>query len=122
MGKTLLLVDDDPDFLAGLAAFLRTKGFRVETAASAEAGIRATRELHPDLCILDVKMEGMDGYAMCEALKQDDQTFETPVIFLSGLSETGDVLRGYYAGAHEYLTKPVDPDELLRKIAKLIGT
>ncbi len=122
MGKTLLLVDDDPDFLAGLSAFLETKGFQVDTAASAEAGIQAARELRPDLCVLDVKMEGMDGYAMCEALKQDDQTFETPVIFLSGLTETGDVLRGYYAGAHEYLTKPVDQDELLRKIAKLIGT
>ena len=122
MPKTLLLVDDDPDFLSALAAFLGTRGFRVETASSAEAGIQAAREQRPDLCVLDVKMEGMDGYAMCEAMKLDDQTFETPVIFLSGLTETGDVLRGYYAGAHEYLTKPLDQDELLRKIAKLIGT
>ena len=119
--KTLLLVDDDADFLSGLEAFLVKKGYAVHTADSAEAGIQAGKRLKPDLFVLDVNMGGMDGYAMCAALKQDDQTFDTPVIFLSGRSEAGDMLRGYYAGAHDYLTKPVDLEELLRKITKLIG-
>ena len=119
--KTLLLVDDDADFLEGLRAFLVKKGYQVHTADSAETGIVAGKSLKPDLFVLDVNMGGMDGYAMCAALKQDDQTFDTPVIFLSGRSEAGDMLRGYYAGAHDYLTKPVDLDEMLRKVTKLIG-
>ena len=119
--KTLLLVDDEVDFLEGLEAFLAKKGYTVHTASSAEEGIEAGKRLKPDLFVLDVNMGGMDGYAMCAALKQDDATFDTPVIFLSGRNEAGDMLRGYYAGAHDYLTKPVDLEELLRKISKLIG-
>ena len=121
MPKTLLLVDDDPDFLAGLTAPLSRRGYEVLTASSAAEGLRMARERKPDLFVLDVQMGDMDGYAMCAALKQADATFDTPVIFLSGMSEAGDMLRGYYAGAHDYLTKPVDLDELFRKIAKLIG-
>lgn len=118
--KTLLLVDDDVDFLSGMAAFLTAKGFRVLTAASGEAGLGMARQFHPDLFVLDVTMPGMDGFALCAALKADDGTFDTPVLFLSGKNEAGDVLRGYYAGAHEYLTKPVDLDQFLRQVHKLL--
>ena len=121
MQKTLLLVDDDPDFLEGLTAPLSRRGYRILTASSAEEGLRLAKQEKPDLFVLDVQMGEMDGYAMCAALKQADATFDTPVIFLSGMSEAGDMLRGYYAVAHDYLTKPVDLDELFRKIAKLIG-
>ncbi len=121
MPKTLLLVDDDEDFLSGLQAFLAKKGFRTVTANSAEAGIEVAKRERPDLFGLDVNMTGMDGYAMCAALKADDETFDTPVIFLSGRGEAGDMLRGYYPGAHESMTKPVDLDQLVRQLAKLLG-
>ena len=120
--KTLLLVDDDEDFLSGLEAFLSRRGFRVLTASGPEAGLKMAREERPDLFVLDVNMGGMDGYAMCSELKADDATFDTPVIFLSGRTEAGDLLRGYYAGAHEYLTKPVDLDQLFRQVMKLLGS
>lgn len=119
--KTVLMVDDDPDFLAGLTPPLQKRGYRVLTANTPETGLAVAQSEKPDLFILDVQMPGMDGYALCAALKQADETFDTPVIFLSGRSEAGDMLRGYYAGAHDYLTKPVEVEELFRKIAKLIG-
>lgn len=119
--KTLLLVDDDEDFLAGMAAMLARRGFQVLTGASAEEGLKLAKEAKPDLFILDVAMSGMDGYALCAALKEDDKTFDTPVIFLSAMDQAGDMLRGYYAGAHEYLTKPVNMDQLVRQITKLLG-
>ena len=119
--KTLLLVDDDRDFLDGLTAPLARRGYRVLSATSAPEGLEVAKREKPDLFVLDVQMGEMDGYALCAALKQADATFDTPVIFLSGMSEAGDMLRGYYAGAHDYMTKPVDLDELFRKIAKLIG-
>ena len=122
MPKTLLLVDDDEDLLAALTAFLSKNGYAVITAPTGEEGLKVARERRPDLLVLDVRMPGMSGYALCAALKQEDQTFDTPVIFLSGHGEAGDMLRGYYAGAHDYLVKPVDKDDLLRKIAHLIGS
>ncbi len=123
MPKTLLLVDDDADFLEALEGFLTQRGFRVLTATGTREGLKTAREEKPDLMVLDVNMgQGQeDGYAFCAKLKQDDETFDTPVIFLSGNTEAGDMLRGYYAGAHEYLTKPVDRENLLRHLRKFLG-
>ena len=122
MPKTLLLVDDDRDFLAGMEGWLSERGFRVLTAADSESGLKAAREAQPDLLVLDVDMGRgePDGYALCARLKADDETFDTPVIFLSGKTAAGDMLRGFYAGAHEYLTKPVDREILLRQLRKLL--
>ena len=122
MPKSLLLVDDDSDFLKGLSMTLGKRGYQVRTADTAEEGLKLAQAQKPDLFLLDVQMPGMDGYALCAALKQADATFDTPVIFLSARSEAGDMLRGYYAGAHDYLAKPVDLDELFRKVSKLIGS
>ncbi len=121
--KTLLLVDDDADFLDALGAYLSQSGFRVLTAGGAEEGLKLAREERPDLLVLDVNMGdgASDGYSLCARLKQDDETFDTPVIFLSGNRAAGDMLRGFYAGAHEYLTKPVDREVLLRQLRKLLG-
>ena len=123
MPKTLLLVDDDADFLEALEGWLSERGFRVLTADGPEAGLKMAREERPDLLVLDVNMGRgeADGYTLCARLKQDDETFSTPVIFLSGQKAAGDMLRGYYAGAHEYLTKPVDREILLRQLKKLLG-
>ena len=118
--KTLLLVDDEPDFLAALSAFLTAKGYRVLTAGSGEEALGLARLHQPDLYVLDVAMPGMDGYALCAALKEADETFAAPVIFLSGQGQAGDMLRGYYAGAHEYLTKPLDRAALLQQLGRLI--
>ena len=122
--KTLLLVDDDEDFLVGLATWLSEFGFRVLTATDSEEGLKLARQERPDLMVLDVNMGrgSDDGYSLCAWLKQDDETFDTPVIFLSGRSNAGDMLHGYYAGAHEYLTEPLDHDQLVRHLAKLLGT
>ena len=123
MSKTLLLVDDDEDFLEAMEGWLSERGYRVLTADDAEKGLKMAREERPDLLVLDVNM-GFgedDGFALCARLKANDETFDTPVIFLSGQSAAGDMLRGFYAGAHEYLTKPVDREILLRQMRKLLG-
>ena len=95
----------------------------VLTASGSEEGLKAAREERPDLLLLDVNLGrgAADGYSFCARLKQDDQTFDTPVIFLSGQTSAGDMLRGFYAGAHEYLTKPVDREALLNRLRKLLG-
>ena len=124
MSKTLLLIDDDLDFLEGLEGWLAKRGFRVLTAAGSEEGLKMIRKERPDLLVLDVNLgRGTpDGFSLCAKLKQDDETFDTPVIFLSGQTAAGDMLRGYYAGAHEYLTKPLDREVLLNRLRKLLGS
>ena len=74
-----------------------------------------------DVVLLDVMMPDMDGYAVCSALKSDAGTRDIPVVFLSAKDQPEDKSRGYQLGAVDYLSKPIDPDKVLDRIAKVIS-
>jgi DNA-binding response OmpR family regulator len=93
----ILLVDDEWTIRGSLSRLLREAGFAVRVAANGAAGVEAFRERRPDLVLLDVMMPGMDGYAVCEAMRCADR--ETPIVFLSALDAEDDQIRGLAAGA-----------------------
>ncbi|MBL8165599.1 MAG: response regulator, partial [Anaerolineae bacterium] len=108
--STVLVIDDDPNVRDLIVRYLTKHGFRVETAANGEDGLRLARELHPDAITLDVMMPGMDGWSVLSALKADADLADTPVIMLT---ITDNRTAGLALGATDYLNKPVDQQRLL---------
>jgi CheY-like chemotaxis protein len=112
---TILVVDDDPAVRDLMERLLSREGFRVESAAGGEDGLRLARALRPDLITLDVLMPGLDGWAVLTALKADSELADIPVIMLTMLD---DKSVGYALGASDYVTKPIDRDRLAALVRK----
>lgn len=102
----LLLVDDEPTNLQVLRHVLQDD-YRLLFATDGARALQIARQQQPQLILLDVMMPGMDGYALCAALKADGATAAIPVIFVTALTDTADETRGFDAGAVDYITKPV---------------
>ena len=113
--NTVLVIEDDPGARDLLTRFLTKEGYRVETAAGGEAGLRLARELHPDVITLDVMMPGMDGWAVLSELKADPELADIPVVMLTIVDNKN---LGYALGASDYLTKPIQRDRLLAILEK----
>jgi PAS domain S-box-containing protein len=112
----ILIVDDTPQNLKLIGTILRGKGFGISFANSGSEALEIIKEVPPALILLDVLMPEMDGYETCRRLKSEPGSRDIPVIFLSALTETVDKVRGFRAGAVDYITKPVDQSELLSRI------
>ena len=115
---TILVIDDDPVVRDLLRRHLSRNGYRVLVAANGEEGIRLAGETRPDLITLDVLMPELDGWAVLTELKSDPAVADIPVIVVSIVDERN---LGYSLGAADYLTKPVDRDQLLAVLAKYCG-
>ena len=111
----MLVIDDEPAVRDIMQRFLTREGYRVETAASGEEGLRLARAAAPDVITLDVLMPGMDGWAVLAALKADPRLADVPVIMLTIVEERN---LGYALGAAEYLVKPLDRDRLVEVIRR----
>ena len=112
----ILVADDDQDVLAGIIDVLETEGFIVHSATNGTEAIAKVREFQPDLIICDVIMPIMSGYELLEQLKQDISLATIPFIFLTAHAEKDSLRLGMDLGADDYLTKPIDRQELLRAI------
>ena len=112
----ILLVDDTPDNLRVLSAMLTNQGFEVRKALSGQRAIASVRADPPDLILLDIKMPEMDGYTVCQYLKDDPQTREVPIIFISALDDVLDKVRAFAVGGVDYVTKPFQEMEVLARI------
>ncbi len=112
----ILVIDDEFVNLRLLDSLLSKAGYNVRPALSGRLGLAATRNLIPDLILLDIRMPDMDGYAVCEKLKADEPTRDIPVIFLSALHETVDKVRAFSVGGVDYVTKPFQEDEILARV------
>ena len=104
----LLLVDDEPTNLQVLRHVLQAD-YRLLFATDGERALQVAREQQPQLILLDIMMPGMDGYAVCRALKADAATASIPVIFITALNDSQDETAGFDVGGVDYLTKPVSP-------------
>ena len=104
----LLLVDDEPTNLQVLRHVLQAD-YRLLFATDGARALQVAREQQPQLILLDIMMPGMDGYAVCRALKADPATAGIPVIFITALDDSQDETAGFDAGAVDYITKPVSP-------------
>ena len=104
--EKILIVDDTPDNLDILLESLKGE-YAVIAALNGEKALQlATKSPHPDLILLDIMMPVMDGYSVCEKLKQNPNTRDIPIIFLTALTDEGDELRGLRMGAVDYIHKP----------------
>lgn len=114
---TLLIVDDAPANLAMLHDALEAAGYRVRVATSGERALESAQLSPPDLILLDALMPGLDGFETCLRLKRELGTRHIPVVFMTGLTETDHVVRGFQCGGVDYVTKPIRPPEVLARIA-----
>ncbi|MBP7204536.1 MAG: EAL domain-containing protein [Propionivibrio sp.] len=116
----ILIVDDVSENLHALVAILRDT-YAIAAATTGERALDlAQRHPQPDLILLDVKMPGMDGYSVLSRLKSNPITAMVPVIFVTALSDAVDEARGFELGVSDYITKPVNPELLHRRIAMLL--
>lgn len=112
----VLIVDDIPENLQLLSDVLYQEGLEIIIATSGQQAIKAAQSKKPDLILLDIAMPEMDGYQVCEYLKEQNDTKHIPVIFLTAKTETTDIVRGLKAGAVDYVTKPFNQLELLARV------
>src|SRR5215213_7005098 len=113
---TILLVDDNPANLGVLTQLLAAQSWRVLVAQQGESGLRIAQQVQPDLIVLDVLLPGMDGFAICRRLKAELATAEIPVLFMTVRMEAADKLKGFQAGAVDYITKPFQAEEVLARV------
>ncbi len=112
----IVIVDDKPTNLGVLFDFLTDSGFKVLVAQDGESAIQKVEYAHPDLILLDVMMPGIDGFETCRRLKANAATQDIPVIFMTALSDTVDKVKGFSLGAVDYVTKPVQQEEVLARV------
>lgn len=119
MALKVLLIEDDPDLQELLSFNLKKRGYQVATASDGIAGIRKVRSLGPDVVLLDIMLPELDGFSVCETLRQDPATRATKIIVMSAL--TGEFVRYSSAGcgADRFLRKPLSFDEVQKHIEHL---
>ena len=115
----ILVVDDSPTERHVLVELLTRKGYQVLTAESGEEGIEKAKNEQPDLVLMDVVMPGLNGYQATRTLTRDDATKHIPVIVCTSKGQETDKIWGLRQGAQDYMVKPINPEELLAKIAAL---
>jgi two-component system cell cycle response regulator len=116
---TVMLVEDDPDQRAVVAAHLRGAGHTVVEVESGDRALAAARESSPTVILLDLDLPGLDGHAVCRLLKDDPALSGIPVMFLSAEQDLNDRLAALALGADDFLMKPIDPRELLMRLQRL---
>ncbi len=112
----ILVVDDNPVSLGVLFDYLDLYDFTVFVAQNSDGAFQIVKQDHPDIILLDVIMPGMNGFDICRTLKAQEHTRDIPIIFMTGLSETVDKLKGFEAGGADYITKPISHEEVLARI------
>ena len=116
MRADILIVDDTPLNLRLLSNILTKAGYQVRQALSSEMALRAVQALPPDLLLLDIMMPSMDGYTLCQTLKENSYTASIPVVFLSALSDGLDKAKAFAVGGADYITKPFHLEEVLARV------
>jgi signal transduction histidine kinase len=113
---TILVVDDNPTNLQLLLDYLNELNFKTLIAKSGEGALRQASLAKPDIILLDIMMPGMDGFDTCRRLKDDPETRDVPIIFMTALSDTEDKVKGFDLGAVDYITKPFSQKEVLARL------
>ena len=114
--KKILIIEDKPENISILFDFLEQYDYELLVAADGESGLEVAKETIPELILLDVMMPGINGFETCCRLKQQSELKDIPVIFMTALSELENKIAGFEAGGVDYVTKPFQQQELLRRI------
>ncbi|MDY6899327.1 MAG: response regulator, partial [Cyanobacteriota bacterium] len=112
----VLIVDDRSDDLHFLSKILSTKGYKLQRAITGRLGINAALASPPDLILLDVVMPDMDGYQVCQHLKENQVTRDIPIIFISLIDDVSEKVKAFKLGAVDYIAKPLQAEEVLARV------
>lgn len=115
-GFKILIVDDTPANIEVLQKTLEVEGYNISVALSGDKALKIASRFVPDLVLLDIMMEGMDGYETCRHLKNNPETADTPVIFISARNDVEDVVEGFSQGGVDYIVKPFKSQEVLARV------
>jgi DNA-binding response OmpR family regulator len=118
----ILIVDDTPDNLALLSDALDEVGYMVLVALDGLSALSRIQRRRPDLILLDAMMPGLDGFETCQRIKADAATAEIPVLFMTALTDSEHVVKGFAAGGIDYVTKPINTEEVLARVASHLRT
>ena len=117
----ILIVEDDRMLIKVLKSMLEYAGYDVNAVENGSEGLEQVEEAPPELVILDLGLPDISGYKVCQHIRRRFQSWDLPVLILTGRERPSDQLRGFAHGADAYLTKPCDPPELLKTVALLLG-
>jgi serine phosphatase RsbU (regulator of sigma subunit)/CheY-like chemotaxis protein len=115
-GYTILIIDDNPTNLGVIVDYLEEYGFDIIMARNGEIGLKRAKIILPNMILLDVMMPGIDGFETCRRLKADENTKDIPVIFMTALESTEDKVKGFEVGGVDYVTKPIQHEEVLARL------
>ena len=121
MREKILVVDDEPDVVELIAFNLRRRGYEVISAHDGLEGLLKARHCQPQLVVLDVMMEGMDGLSVCEILRAQPATKRIPVIIVTAAVGEMARLNSLAAGANDFLSKPFSPQDLVRMVGRVLA-
>jgi CheY-like chemotaxis protein len=119
-GRSILVVDDDPEIVTLLATRLARRGYKVATAADGAAALDIAKRDRPDLVLLDVMMPGKSGWEVARALKQDPDTQGTKIVMVSAIGEKTNEITAPIYGADAHVDKPFEFEKLERVIGRLL--
>lgn len=114
--EVVLVVDDSPESLSFVNDTLEDAGYNVLVALEGKQALTISRRIHPDMILMDAMMPNKDGFETCRELRAIPELASIPVIFMTGLNDSGSIVKGLQAGGVDYLTKPVKPEELLARM------
>jgi DNA-binding response OmpR family regulator len=120
MAKRVLIVDDEPNIVTSLEFLMEDAGLEVQTASNGQEALDRTASFAPDLVLLDVMMPLLNGYEVCQRIKNDPKTHAVRVLMLSAKGRDVEVAKGLELGADGYITKPFSTRELLGKVQELL--
>ena len=120
MSEKILIVDDDANLLRLIGQVLQRAGYQPIAATNGASALQKIRGEQPDLVILDVMLPGMSGIELCKQLRENEETAALPIIMLSALGQVDNTIEGLEAGADEYLSKPINPKELVARVRALL--
>jgi DNA-binding response OmpR family regulator len=113
----VLIVDDTPGNIGVLHKTLEPHGHKVFISSSGIGALNFLENNSPDLILLDIMMPGMDGFETCEKIKENDKTKNIPIIFITAVSETASIVKGFQLGAMDYITKPFRQEEVVARVS-----
>lgn len=116
MAEKILIVEDKEENARLLKTILEGEGYAIRIARDGQEGVDLARTFLPDLILLDITMPKKDGFQACKEIKEDSATWQPPIIFLSGRSDTDDIVKGLEIGGNDYITKPFTRSEILARI------
>src|SRR5436190_6198231 len=118
--KSILYIEDEEDYQLLAQRILGKAGFQVTVADTGAEGVRLLHELRPDLLLLDINLPDTDGYQICNQLRQDPAWVDLPILMLTVRRRPEEWLRGFSSGANDYISKPLNPPELIERVVNCL--